>query len=99
MPESEIVERLDRLTAILSLAFAKEISGARSEARADPVTAMVLDSAEDWIAAGKLKQSVSRTVAVAEKTVQRRITELLEMSALTARGNGPTRQYKRTGLL
>lgn len=99
MIDEVVVERLDRLIAIVSLAFQPQIAAARDSARADPVVARVLDSTDDWTPAGELKRVVATATGVGEKTVERRINELVDMSGLTSRGSGPSRQYKRTGVL
>jgi hypothetical protein len=99
MSDSEVVERLDRLIAIVSLTFESQIRKARESARADPTVAALLDHANEWVSAGELKSVVAAETRVGEKTVERRIVDLVERSGLAIRGAGPSRQYKRTGVL
>lgn len=99
MNTEDVVQRLDRLIALTELAYATEISRARDEMRSDPVTAAILDSTEDWSQSGPLKTKVSTATGSSEKTVQRRISELVEKRFLLVDGSGPSRRVKNASLI
>ena len=48
---------------------------------------------------GKLKKDVATKTSQSEKTVQRRIADLMAMGLLTKDGGGSTTTYQSTGLL
>lgn len=55
----QIVERLDRLVAIMRLAHADALASASASVRKDKVKAAVLDACENgWVSAGKLQKLV-----------------------------------------
>jgi hypothetical protein len=100
MTDADIVKRLDTVISILQLAYSSEIATAREKVRADPVNLGVLNATEsDFVGAGELKKQVSKNTSQSEKTVQRRIHELLTLGALEKRGSGPTVAYRATGLI
>jgi hypothetical protein len=95
----DLVERLDRIAAILRLANRAEIDGARTAIRSDKVNAEILDLTSDWVAAGKLKSSVISKTKQSKPTVERRIASLVEQGALERRGAGSASSYRSTGLI
>lgn len=100
MPESNGVEaRLDHVIALLELVFAENLERARTEIRADPVSASILDHAEEWIGSGQLKSVVASATGSSEKTVQRRIAELIERRLLSEEGTSVSRRVKSSGLV
>lgn len=102
MPDTgeEIVRRLDLLLGLIGLAFDEQISAARDRARNDPVTAALLDrAADDWVAAGDLKAAVAKQTGTAERTVSRRLAELVSRRAMLQRGQTATTAYRSSGLL
>lgn len=98
MPDSTD-ERLDRLIGLFEMAYREPIAAARAAVRSDRVVAAILDAAEDWVQVGVLKASVAKAEGVSEKTVQRRIADLLEQRLLKADGAAGTRRVKVTGLV
>ena len=101
MADNPVVERLDLLISTFKLAFSREIAAAREKVRADPVSAAILDStAEAAVRSGDLRKAVSAAVADAkERTVQRRLQELVSLGALRQTGAGATTAYRNTGLI
>lgn len=101
MPDNdEIVRRLDLLLGVVSLAFDEQISAARDRARNDPVVAALLDgAADDWVPSGELKASVIKQTGVAERTVSRRLAELVGRRAMLQRGQTTSSAYRSSGLL
>lgn len=95
-----IVERLDMLLGVVRLAFDEPIRAAASRVRSDPVSAEVLDATEtEWVGAGALKDQVRIATRASDRTVSRRIAELVSQSALKQRGSGSAVSYRATGLL
>jgi hypothetical protein len=97
--DEAVIKRLDTVISILQLAYSDQISRAREKVRADPVNTAVLTLAEDdFVGAGDLKKKVSASTSQSEKTVQRRIQELVSLGALERRASGAA-AYKSTGLI
>lgn len=100
MEGDEVVRRLDRIAAILELAFREPIEAAREQVRADPVTAAILDLTRDeWVAAGRVKQRASAQTGQSERTVGRRLSTLVDQSFVEAQGQGPSVRYRATGIV
>jgi hypothetical protein len=95
----ETNDRLDRLIGLFELANAAGLFAARASIRSDEVVAAILDYAEDWQAVGVLKSAVARSTNTSEKTVQRRIAELVDRRLLEAEGAAASRRVKSTGLV
>lgn len=78
----EIVQRLDRLIALFSLAFADSIESARSKVRGDAVSAAILDATEaDWVASGAIKDAVTKATNLGGRTTTDRLAALVSMGA------------------
>jgi hypothetical protein len=95
----QVIERLDRLISIVSLAFADEIERARERVRANPISVGLLDQASDWTAAGELQRVVAKQTGMSPRSVRSKLSELVALGALEVRGGGPTTAYKTTGLI
>jgi len=93
-----VLERLDRLIALYELVNGDQLMVARELALAEPVTGFLIKEAEEWTTAGALKSSVATKAGTSEKTVQRRIQELVGKKALLARKDGTNISYKSSGL-
>lgn len=95
----EVTQRLDRIIVLLQLAFRDQIDNARSVVMADPVAAAVLDATEeDWVAAGTLKRQVASATKQSERTVARRLSQLVAQGWLQVAGAGASVRYRSTGL-
>lgn len=98
--EDQIVERLDMLLGVVRLAFDEPVRAAASRVRSDLVCAELLYATEtDWVGAGALKDRVRTAARASDRTVSRRIAELVSQSALKQRGSGSAVSYRATGLL
>jgi hypothetical protein len=97
--ESQVLDGLDAMLAVLQLAHADAIASARHSVREDPVNVAVLEAAEDWIATGALQDRVGKAAAVSSRTVRDRIAQLLARRGLVSRGAGRALEFKATGLL
>jgi hypothetical protein len=91
-------QRLDRLIGLFELAYSDELAAARQKIRADSVVAAILEATEDWVQVGVLKTAVANTEKISEKTVQRRISEMVTQRLLQADGLAVSRRVKSTGL-
>jgi hypothetical protein len=99
MPDHEVVQRLDTIISILKLAHSEALAQVRKSTLGDEVSASILDStAEGFVAAGDLKRDVAKSTKQSEKTVQRRIADLVAMGVLEKRPDGRA-AYRSTGIL
>jgi hypothetical protein len=100
MTDSEILERLDKMLAILQLAHYEQIESARQRIRMDGLNAAILDGASKRISAGGLiKKAEASAGGPSGSTVKRRIAALVDQGALDRSGAGPTTAYEATGLV
>lgn len=96
----DIVERLDRLLILLSIAFAEPIERFRAELASDPVAAAILAAVrDDWVLSGDLQRDVCQATGVAPRTVQRAIASLSERRLLVNRGSGKATSCRSSGVL
>jgi hypothetical protein len=100
MSDSDVVDRLDLMLAVLQLAHHDAIERAGERIRQDPVNAAILDAcADNWVAAGKLTKTVASEVGMSDRRVRDRITTLTTRRALKRRGAGPAVEYRSMGLV
>ena len=91
----EVLVRLDRIAALLSLAFHDEIQNALADIRKDPLSAALLDAAEiDWIKSRPLQDAVTTATKAATRTLQRRLNELVSRQLIEVRGSTSTTEYR-----
>lgn len=95
----QINEGLDRIAAILSLAFEEQLLSARAKLREDPTTAAILDSTEEWAHTTALQQAVSAKTGVSARTVRGRLAELKDRKILLSDGSGNSIRYKSSGIV
>lgn len=95
----DVIERLDRLAAIMQLAFREQIDSASAAIRADKVNAAILDGARRLTPSGKLKAAVMKKTGTGSSTFNERVADLLSVGVLEKQGGGPTTQYRVTGLI
>lgn len=95
-----VVERLDRVAAILALANRSAIAESRQEIRGDDLNVAILDAcSSDWAPAGEIWKKVSKKSKTSRSTFKRRITELVAEGALFRQGNPPAVTYRSSGLV
>lgn len=99
MSDAEILQRLDTLINITRLAHADRIEQVRRDTRSDAVNAAILDAATDWVGAGELKTQVAKATSQSERTVARRLSDLVADGILAQQGAGPSIKYRTTGLI
>jgi predicted HTH transcriptional regulator len=94
-----IIQRLDKLIAILQLAHQDAIEEARVRILSDKVNKAVLELAADWTSAGDLKKAAMQKTKQSQPTVERRIAGLVAQGVLEKQGAGGNVSYKSTGLI
>lgn len=98
--QEAVLERFDSLIALLTLAHGHAIKQTRDELRSDPLNAAVLDaSADDWVQAGALIETVKAQTGRSSATIRRRIAELAASNALRSRGATSNRAYRSRGIV
>lgn len=101
---TERLERVEnhliRVEHLLKIGFAAQLEAVRERAGVgDEVTATILAQASSWISAGSLKRVAVKRSGQSERTVNRRLNQLLELDALKQRGKTSSTEYRSTGLL
>jgi hypothetical protein len=92
--------QLTRIERLLSIGFASQIEVVREHAGVgDEVTAAILTLSQHWTSAGGLKRAATERCGQSERTVNRRLTRLVELGALEQRGKTASTEYRSTGLL
>jgi hypothetical protein len=98
--QDQVVERLDKMLALLRLAFADRIQAAREEVVSNPVNRIILErTAEGWVGAGELTRDAMKTSGQSNSAVRGRIASLVDSQILAKRGAGPKTEYRSTGLI
>src|SRR5688572_6120166 len=78
VPDLETLElKLDLLIALQRVAVREALSRERRAIEEDPVSAAILRGADDWVAAGRLKEQIVKSTKQSEPTVKRRLGELV----------------------
>jgi Fic family protein len=94
----EITERLDSIIALMKLTNRETLEAERENL--DEVSKELLDAtAAKPVVVGVLKKKVAQKTKQSEKTVQRRISDLVALGVLTKSGGGATAAYRSSGLL
>lgn len=94
-----LLERLDRLIALTTLANSREITEAALEIRSDAVTSAILDACVDWTASGSLQKDVAAAQSVSTRTVRNKIAALVGRGLLASRGSGRATEYRSAGIV
>lgn len=97
MDTDKISNQLDTIISLLKLTNRDALSAVREGL--DNVSKALVDAAAEPVAVGKLKNDVAKATSQSEKTVQRRIADLVAMGALAKDGGGSSATYRSTGLL
>jgi Fic family protein len=94
----DISSKLSQLLVLTRLSNSKVIAEAREEINRDPVAQALLALADDSLSSSQLKEKVAEQTNVSEKTVQRRILDLVEKGAITPIRKGKEIYYENSGL-
>jgi hypothetical protein len=95
----EVLQKLDRIIAILQIVHKDEIDRARGDITADKVDAAILKAAAKATPAGQLVKSVQTKTKQTKRSVQRHVADLIEQGLLEKSGGGSATAYKATGLI
>ncbi len=96
--EDEIVQRLDKVIAILQLAHGDAIEESRLKIRSDTTYRAILDATRQWAGAARVQAAATKAGA-ARSTTSRKIAELIELGMLEKKGGGKAIEYRSTGLI
>ncbi|HVV58307.1 MAG TPA: hypothetical protein VHC45_08080 [Gaiellaceae bacterium] len=95
----ELLERLDRIEKILSVAFAERLAEFGASIRSDKVSAAILDNANDWIGSTELQEKVAAAFSMTTRRVRDRFPDLVGQRVLQVRGAESRPEYRATGLI
>jgi predicted HTH transcriptional regulator len=99
MSDDALEVRLDKLIALFQLAFQSEIAEARRAILQDPVNEAILSLMDETpISAGELKARTKAKTGQSDRTIERRVADLVNQGALSQLGSGPRVTYRSTGL-
>lgn len=94
----EIVERLDKLIALMSIAYSDQIETLRAEVKQGD-RGKVLDSCPaDWTPAAAAR-AAAKKAGVSEANFKAKIAELVEMGHVERRGATKSVEYRRRGVI
>jgi hypothetical protein len=93
----ELASRLDTIISLLKLANRDALAAVREGL--DDVSKALIDVTAEPVVVGTLKKDVAKATNQSEKTVQRRIGDLVAMGALIKHGGGTIATYRSTRLL
>lgn len=100
MMDQELADKLDTIIGLLNLAFAEPIQRARAAVLADPVNAAIVDALGPApMDAGVLQAAVKAATTQSERTVARRLSDLVAQGMVVRAGSGARVQYRLSGLL
>ena len=95
----EVLQRLDKIAAILQIAHKDSIERARDEINADAIDAAILKAAGKPTPGGQLATAVAKKTKRTKRSVQLHVAELLERGLLEKTGAGTATTYETTGLI
>jgi hypothetical protein len=96
--DDEATRALTRIVAILQVAHRDAIEEVRVELRNEGTSKAILESADDWISTGALQKAAKKKGASSDRTVLRRLSELVDTGALERREIGNNVEYRTSGL-
>jgi ATP-dependent Zn protease len=97
MDAATISKQLDTIISLLKLTNRDALVAARDQL--DDVAKALINATSEPVLIGKLKKDVAKATNQSEKTVQRRIADLVALGALSKAGDSMTATYQSTGLL
>jgi DNA-binding HxlR family transcriptional regulator len=98
--DAELAEKLDTIIGLINLAFAEPIQRARATVLADPVTAAIIEALGAGPPdAGAVQAAVKAATGQSERTIVRRLSDLVAQGMVVRAGAGAKVQYRLSGLL
>lgn len=95
----EISNKVSQLISLTRLANSDLIRKKKEEVNKDLVCVRILELSDGTLPSNQFKQKISTETNVSEKTVQRSISELIDVGALIAVRKGREIYYQNSGLL
>jgi hypothetical protein len=96
----DVVDRLDRMLAILQLAHFEAIQRSSREIRKDPTNDAILEACSDgWVSSAAVRETVRGKTGAQDGTIKKKISELVARRALFERGSTTDRAYKSSNLV
>jgi Fic family protein len=95
----DVLQRLDKIIAILQIAHEDAIDRKRKGINADPVDAAILKAAAKETPAGKVVKAAATKAKASDRSVQEHVAELVERGLLEKSGAGPATKYRAIGLV
>ncbi len=96
----EVVDSLNKLASILKLVHRDALARTRSELRAEPAKAAILDAiGAEWLGTKALQTKVAKATALKERAIQQHIADLVSLGAVERRGDACNTEYRNSGIL
>lgn len=101
MSDDELLRRLERMEAIMRIAFGEALEREGARVRADPVDAALLGACagEEWQPTTALQKRVAEKTAKSTRTVRDRLAALTARGVLESRLSAGKREYRASGLI
>jgi len=98
MTESEMVRELRTIRTLLAIDKADELSKIFGDL--DEISKAILDklSSTEWRRVGEFKSDIVEEQDSSNSTFERRIDSLIDRNLVEKKGNGPSTEYRLTGL-
>jgi len=98
--DEELADKLDTIIGLLNLAFSESIQRARDAVLSDPIKAAVVEAlGSGSMDAGALQAVVKAATGQSERTVIRRVSDLVAQGMVVRVGTGSRVQYRLSGLM
>jgi DNA-binding HxlR family transcriptional regulator len=94
----EISRKLSQLIVLAKLSSSKLIAETTQEIKKDPILRAILDLADGSLSSSQIKQKVNAQTNVSERTIARRMADLVEKGALNVIRKGNEIYYENSGL-
>jgi hypothetical protein len=97
---ADLLERIERITALLEVALAPQLEAGRESLRRDPIDGAIFDhTAGNWVLTGELQASVTKATKAKDRTIRDRIGGLVERGLLQKRGGARNIEYRSAGVV
>lgn len=97
---ADLLERIERISALLEVALAPQLEAGRKFLRRDPIEAAIFDhTAGNWVLTGELQALVAKATKAKDRTIRDRIGTLVERGLLQRRGGARNTEYRSAGVV
>jgi Fic family protein len=95
-----LIERMDRIVAILKLAHAESLARTRERLHADTAKKAILEVVgEDWQGTKSVQERAAKTAGASERTIREHLGELVALGVLDRRGEARNTEYRSSGIV